>query len=249
MRVNSCRRATIGWVPTGTMTDHSGLPKFLGPRGNLRLVFTNELQPASNPSLPVVASFPVSSHDGEFSFSPVSSHASFVTETEVAILDVRESKTVFQTKVACPLYIPPGHFSTNGRLFACRTLTDEICVWEKASAGYIPWSNLRPQLPSTGFTFSPVATSILSWGSEGIELLHPDNSSGGTHTATARREDSVVSRRVIVDPGHLFFHFRLPHTHDPIVEMLAPDICLRIRGGGYQHGDWQGCLRDTRETV
>ena len=165
-----------------------------------------EFQPASNHPLFLVTSFPVLPRDGKFSFSLGSYHASFVTETEVVILDVRNSKTLFQTKVAFPLYVPPGRFSPDGRFFACGTLKNKICVWENVSAGYIPWSSLRPQLPSRGFAFSTVTTSILSWGSEGIELLHPDNSAGGTYTATARQEDNDVSRRVI-DPGQSCFHF------------------------------------------
>jgi len=207
-----------------------------------------EFQPASNHPLPVVASFPIPPHDGKFSFSPVSYHASFVTETEITILIAWVPRTLLRIKVACPLYVPPGRFSPDGRFFACGTLGNEICVWENTSASYTPWSNLKPHLPSTGIAFSPIATSILSWGSEGIELLHPDNSAGGTHT-TARQEDSVVSRRVIVDPGQSSFHFRLPRAHGPKVEILAPDICLRTRGGGYQHGDRRGCLQGTREKV
>jgi len=208
-----------------------------------------ELHPHSNHLLPMFAPFPVPLHDGKISFSPSSSHASFVTEAEVVILDVQEPKILFRTKAVCPLYVPPGRFSPDGRFFACGTLGNEICVWEKASTGYIPWNNFRPQLPSTGFVFSPVATSILSWGSEGIELLRPDNSAGGTNAATPRQEDSVISRRVMVDPGQSCFHFRLPHAHGPTVELLAPDICLRTRAGGYQRGYWRGCLRGTRETV
>jgi len=208
-----------------------------------------ELQSASNPSLPVVTSFPVPPYEGNFFFSPVFSHASFVTETDVVILDVKESKTLFRTTVACPLYVPPGRFSPNGRFFACGTLGNEICVWENASAGYMPRSNLRPKLPYTGFTFSPAGTSILNWGSEGIELLHPENSARGTRITTARQEDRVLSRREIVDPGRSCFHFRLPHAHGPTVELLVPEICLRTREGGYQHGNWRGCLQGTRETV
>jgi len=217
--------------------------------GGQLIIGIHELQPTSTPLLPMVASFPVPPHNGKLSFSPASSHTSFVTETEVVILDVLDSKTLFRTKVACPLYVPEGRFSLDGRLFACGTLKNEIYVWEKASAGYVPWSYLRPQLPFTEFAFSPVATSILSWGPDGIELLYPDNSAGGARTATARREKSVVSRREIVDPGRSSFHFRLPHAHSPTVELLAPDIGLRTRVGGYQHGDWRGCLQGTRGTV
>lgn len=54
-----------------------------------------ELRPSSNPPLLMVELFHVPSHDGEFSFSPVSSHASSVTETGVTILNVQDSATLF----------------------------------------------------------------------------------------------------------------------------------------------------------
>ena len=53
-----------------------------------------ELQPTSAPPLHILSSFPVPPHDGGFSFSPVSFHASFSTETEVTILDVQDSKVL-----------------------------------------------------------------------------------------------------------------------------------------------------------
>ena len=175
-------------------------------RGQL-IISICEFQPASNPSLLVVGSFHAPPHDGEFSFSPVSSHASFVTETEVVILDVRETKTLFRTKEAHPHYAPPGYFSPDGRFFACGTFENEIRVWENAPVGYVPWSIFSPRLPPAGFAFSPLGTSALSWGPEGIELLYPDNPSGGTHIATPRREDIVVSRRAMLDPGQTCPHF------------------------------------------
>jgi len=165
-----------------------------------------ELQQTSNPLLTMIASFPVSPHDGEFSFSPASSHASFVTKTEVVILNVQDSEILFQSRTPHPLYTPPGHFSLDGCFFACGTLENNICVWKYTSTGYVPWSNLTPQSPFTGFAFSPVATTILSWGSEGFELLHPDGSAGGTHATTVPQEDSVVSRRTIIDPGQTYFY-------------------------------------------
>jgi WD40 repeat protein len=164
-----------------------------------------ELQPASNSTPPVVKSFPVSPHGGIFSFSPASSHASCVTETEVVILDVQDSQVLLQTKATCPLYTPSGRFSPDGSFFACGTLGNEICVWENTPAGYIPWSNLRPLLPSIGFALSPVGTSVLSWGSQGIELLHLGNPAGGACIAATQREDIGVERMVIVDPGETRF--------------------------------------------
>jgi len=113
-----------------------------------------------------------------------------------------------------------GCFSPDGRFFAYMTWTDEICVWKNTSAGYVPWSSLKPQFPGcVGFAFSPTGTSILSWGiCYGIELL--DNhlrppshknirhrrktgahlvaySPDGTRIATARRGSGIVT---ILDP-------------------------------------------------
>ena len=114
--------------------------------------------------------------DGNFSFSPASFHASFVTPTKVTILDVRDSNTPLHTETTQePYEYSPGFFSPDGRLFACRTLRRDIRVWKDTRDGYIPWSTLRPRLPCKGFSFSPAAVSVLSWGPDGIQLLHPDN--------------------------------------------------------------------------
>jgi len=177
----------------------------------------HQLQSLSTPLiLPMVESFLVPPHGGEFSFSPVSFHASFVTMTEIAILDVRDSKTLLEIKAVRPLYKPPGHFSPNGCLFACGTLGNEICIWKNTSTGYLSGSSLEPRWPFEGFSFSPTAVSILTWGPGGVQLLDnhfrfpsPDNtaphhhhncgdhlvaySKDGTRIATGRRGDSVVT--------------------------------------------------------
>ena len=175
-----------------------------------------ELRQASFSPHATVESFTVPRHDGEFSFSPVSFHASFVTESAVVILNVRDSKSLLHTK-AVGLLSPPGRFSPDGGFFACNTLEHEICVWKNTPTSYVPWSSLKPRLPFEGFSFSPTAVSVLTWGLEGIQLLDPDNrlnspspdkthltgihlvahSVGGTRIATARREDGVVT---ILDP-------------------------------------------------
>jgi WD40 repeat protein len=175
-----------------------------------------ELQPTSDPPLPLVESFSVPLQGGIFSFSPVSFHASFVSETDVVIFDVRNPETPFQARVTRGLYTPPGHFSPNGRFFACGTSRGEICIWENTPAGYTPWSSLRRRLPFEGFLFSPVTVSILTWGPGGVQLLHPDNrgdppttdeeephrqsenhlaacSEDGKHIVTTRRGDSVIT--------------------------------------------------------
>ena len=169
-----------------------------------------ELRLASSPSPFVVESFPVPPEDGKFSFSPVSYHASFVTETGVTILDVRTSSTRLYATAPCPLYATSGRFSPDGRFLAYGTSENEICVWENTSAGYVTWGNLKPKLPFTGFAFSPVSTSTLSWGSEGIELLYPGNSTDGTHIATPRQEDGIISRTAIIDPSESYFYILIP---------------------------------------
>lgn len=179
-----------------------------------------ELQQTSNPLYSMVNSFPVSPYDGEFSFSPVSSHASFVTEMEVVILNVQDSKILLYTKVAQPLYNPPGCFSPNGCFFACGTLGDEICVWKNTPTGYMAWSTLQPRLPFQCFSFSSTTDSILTWDQDRIQLLYPDNyvsppsfnktkslhqhkgylvafSVDRAHIAVAQQEDAVV---MIFDP-------------------------------------------------
>jgi len=181
------------------------------------------LQPTSSPPLLVVESFLVSHHADVVisSFSPVSFHASFLNWAGLFILDVRDSKVLLHVDTGAQRRnLRPGRFSPDGCFFACVTRGDEICVWKNTPTGYIPWSNLRPRFPPEDgeFVFSPDATSILSWGKDKNELLDnhlrppPPNeirpphrrgdhlvaySAGGTHIATAQREDGAVT---IFDP-------------------------------------------------
>ena len=185
---------------------------------NEKLVINiQELQPLIDPPLLLVESFPLPPRDGGISFSPVSFHASFVSEIEVVILDVRDSRILLRVETSHSPYIPLGHFSPNGCFFACGTEKDEIRVWKNPSAGYVPWSDLRPRLSFTGFSFSPTTSSILAWGLNGVQLLeygnHPTvlspnklerrqqrgthlvaySADPGTRIAMARRKSSVVT--------------------------------------------------------
>jgi len=138
------------------------------------LIEIRELQQTSHP-LPAVKSFRVPLHRGGFSFSPVSFHASFVAKTDLVILDVRDSRILLEVKATQSSFIPPGHFSSDGRFFVCRTEEPRIFVWENGSTGYGPWNNLRPRLLFEGLSFSPSMSSILTWGPQGIQVLNPGN--------------------------------------------------------------------------
>ena len=181
------------------------------------VVNIREFRPTSNPPFSeVIESFQFPSYNGEFSFSPVSFHASFVTKTKVIILDIRGSRILLRVETTRTLYTPSGCFSHDGRFFACGTWEHEIHIWKNTPASYVPWSNLRPRLPFKGFSFSPTAPSILTWGLEGIQLSEPGNrptvlppdkldrrhqhgnhlvaySAEGTHIATTRRGNSAVT--------------------------------------------------------
>ena len=141
-------------------------------------VHIQELQSTSDPPCHVVKSFPVPLSDGVFSFSPISFHAAFVTQREVVVLDVQDSKILLCTKAIQPLYDPPGQFSQNGCFLACKTLDHSICIWKNISTGYVSWNTVQPRLPFFNFSFSPTATSILTQGPVGIQLLHQENSAG-----------------------------------------------------------------------
>jgi len=178
-----------------------------------RVVTIREFQPTSNRLVPVIESFPVPPHDGVFSFSPVSFHASLVTEKEVVILDVRKSETLLHNKVHQPFYKPRGYFSPDGHLFACGTRGRDIFVWKNTSTGYVHWSTVTFRLQFLGLSFSPTTLSILTWGPGKIQLLHPEardtaspkkfhNGSGDhlvahcadrTHIATVRRGEAVIT--------------------------------------------------------
>ena len=175
------------------------------------------IQSTSNSLSFTAKSFFVPSINGEFSFSPVSFHASFVTETEIVVVDVQSSKILIHTKTTEPLYNPPGQFSPDGSFLACKTLGNNICIWRNTPTGYVPWSTLQPRLKFDGFLFSPTATSVLTWGKfNGIQVLHVENSisspspseikalhqqrehlvafsADGSHIVTAQRESSVFT--------------------------------------------------------
>ena len=174
----------------------------------------HQLQPSSTPPFPTIESFIVSPHDGKFSFSPVSFHASFVTWTDITVLDVRNSKILMRAEAPELLYFPPGCFSPDGGFFACGTLENEIHVWKNTSAGYTTWSRLKPRLRFDSFSFSPTAVSILAWGPDGVQLLDnhthipsldkmtPNHDRGdhlvvyskdGTWSAAARRGGNVLT--------------------------------------------------------
>ena len=135
-----------------------------------------ELKPTSDPPLIVVESFLIPPQEGNFSFSPVSFHASFITKNKVTILDVQDSKILLPTQMTQHLYTQLGCFSPDGCYFGCGTLENGIFVWKSTPAGYISWSILHPRLPFKEFSFSPTTTSILAWGPGGIQLLHLENS-------------------------------------------------------------------------
>ena len=175
------------------------------------MVEIQRLQPTSHPPVLVVESFSVPPQDGEFHFSPISFHASFVSWGEVIILNVRDSKVLLQAEAIQVAYTEPGHFSPDGCFFACQTSRGDIRIWENTSTGYVAQSSLRPRLSCDGFSWSPTSPSILCWGENGVQLLHTNNhlsltspkcpsnphlvayTADQTHIATARQWGKVVA--------------------------------------------------------
>ena len=138
------------------------------------VISIQELQPTSDPPFHVVKSFPVLPQDGDFSFSPVSFHASFVSQEGVVILDVQNSKVLFQSKDV-PFYTGTGEFSHDGSFYAFQTKEKNLQIVENKSTGYVPWSSLRPRFSWDKFSWSPTSISILCWGTSVMQLLHPGN--------------------------------------------------------------------------
>jgi hypothetical protein len=132
------------------------------------------LQQTSTPPIHTVSLFPVPFYVREFSFSPVSLHASFVTKTELIVVDVQGPQILLQTRVAQINGDIKPQFSANGHFVACKTLDNEIYVWQNTPTGYVPWCSFRARLLFTRFSWSPTSGSILCWGFQGIQLLHPD---------------------------------------------------------------------------
>ena len=54
---------------------------------------------------------------------------------------------------------------------------------------------------------------------------------------------------LLQDAGMTYPYLTLIHTHRSIAELLVLNHCQRAQGAGHQHGDCQGCLKGTRESV
>ncbi|KAF9784574.1 hypothetical protein BJ322DRAFT_1219219 [Thelephora terrestris] len=204
------------WIHEGSLRFATSLETGDGLEISIR-----EFKPTSTPPHPVVMLFHVPYYDGEFSFSPVSTHASFDTGWEVIVLDVTNSKTLLHTKTTQRSNIcSSALFSPDGCFFACQIGRHGISIWKNTPTGYIPWSTVQPRSPGIGFSFSPNTASILVWSESKIQLLCPNNhispstpnpvkpdlqhnnhlvirSMDGTWIATARRGDCIIT---ILDP-------------------------------------------------
>ena len=103
-----------------------------------------ELQSTSNLPVHVVKSFTAPPDTDNFSFSPVSSHASFVDFRKLVILNFQDSRILLQFRAAHPLNTRSGCFSPDGHFFACSNQENEILVWENTSTGYVNCSTITP---------------------------------------------------------------------------------------------------------
>ena len=54
---------------------------------------------------------------------------------------------------------------------------------------------------------------------------------------------------LLQDAGQTSFYFQLMHAHNSTAELLVLNTCPRAHGAGYEHGNRQGCLTGTRETI
>lgn len=215
----------------GAHWTHNDTLQFVTGPGTSGELVIYEIQPSQIPTLHTVSSFSISLpfqvpppqplfgiSPQYMNFSPVSFHASFSNGEEVVVFDVQNPKLLLQIKVDKTYFPSSGEFSPDGHFFACRTSEQEICVWQNTPTSYELWGSLRPRLLFKEFSWSPTSTSILCWGSGGIQLLHPNNcpnlpsldkleghdhhphtnhlvtySTNGTHIATAWRGCSVVT--------------------------------------------------------
>ena len=137
------------------------------------VIIIKELQPTSTPPLHVLSSFAIPPCKGEFSFSPASFHASFVTRTGAIVLDIQSGRILLHNQLDWHGWKKLGQLSPDGSIFAHRTSETRICIWQNTPTGYLPWSSLRLRFPVDELLFSPTTTPILCWGQKGIQLLRP----------------------------------------------------------------------------
>ena len=143
-------------------------------RGGRLVINIYELQQILTSPPHKLSSFSVPPQTGRFSFSPISFHASFVTDTKVVILDVQNARLLLHTEVA-QIVQSSGQFSFDGCFFAYQISEYEIHIWQNTSTGYVPWNSLTSRLSVKEFLWSPTSDSILCWCSGGMLLLHPGN--------------------------------------------------------------------------
>ena len=159
------------WIHEGTLQFATSFE-----RNGKFMINIYKFQPTSIPPLQKVSSFPLPPQKGRFSFSTVSFHASFVTNTKVVILDVQNSKLLLHAEVAHTLG-QTGEFSPNGCFFASQISQFKIHVWQNTSTGYVSWGDFTSRTPVYTFLWSPTSDSFLCCCENEIILLHPDNHS------------------------------------------------------------------------
>ena len=138
-----------------------------------------ELQPASTPLLCLLSSFPVPILSPAplqckgFYFSPASFHASIITEKEIIVFDVQESKLLLRTSIYNQhRRLPRVQFSPDG-YFLVYWMYDHVSIWCNTPSGYNNWS--VPGSFCQRFSFSPTSTSILCWDDRQMQLLRLGN--------------------------------------------------------------------------
>jgi len=97
------------------------------------------------------------------------------TRHKVVILNLRDSKILFQFKMFQDHLMPVPQFSPDGCFCAFKAQEQGITVLENAPAGYVTHSVLKPRLEFERFSFSPFGTSIMSWSPKGTQLLNHSN--------------------------------------------------------------------------
>jgi len=133
--------------------------------------FTSDHPPTQVSSLPTPDNF---SKEG-LVLLPTLSLLAFFLDKRVVVWDAQYQKTLLDsTDVKHPRTMS---FSSDGHFFMCGTGTQEFHLWKKSPDGYLPHQKFISDRGSIIPVVSPNGGSIISFGSEMLQLWHTKNPS------------------------------------------------------------------------
>ena len=128
-----------------------------------------EVETVSIPDTPVFKSMG-QTDIARTTFHPSSCLLAFGTRDTVLVWDARASKFLLH-HTSTPLFLSTN-FSSDGRFFACTTITSEVYLWKESPTGYTLLEKLTPHAQYSKPCFSPNSESLITFSDGTIQLWH-----------------------------------------------------------------------------